>query len=95
MTPEAPARRQTSPETPRKWQMSAVYVDDYILAAVEDRTGTALQRAGRAALHTIHGLFPDPARSGHQGGKDPHLPKETGCRGRPLGPHKGTAGVRV
>ena len=71
MAPEAPARRQTSPETERKWQMSAVYVDDYILAAVEDRTGTTLQRAGRAALHTIHGLFPAPGRSGHQGGKDP------------------------
>jgi len=52
--------------------MSAVYVNDYILlATVEDRTGTPLQRAGRAALHTIHGLFPAPARSGHHGGKDP------------------------
>ena len=71
MEPSAPARRQTSPELPHKWQMSAVYVDDYILAAVEDRTGTLLQRAGRAALHTIHGLFPSPVRSGHTGGKDP------------------------
>ncbi|KAI2511269.1 adenylate kinase [Fragilaria crotonensis] len=71
MIPETAARRQTSPETARKWQMSAVYVDDYILAAVEDRTGTLLQRTGRAALHTIHGLFPPPARSGHLGGKDP------------------------
>ena len=71
MTPEVPARRQTSPATQRKWQMSAVYVDDYILAAVEDRTGTTLQRTGRAALHTIHGLFPAPSRSGHHGGKDP------------------------
>ncbi|KAI2491431.1 adenylate kinase [Fragilaria crotonensis] len=51
--------------------MSAVYVDDYILAAVEDRAGTLLQRTGRAALYTIHGLFPPPARSGHIGGKDP------------------------
>ncbi len=71
MTPPTPARRQTTPETERKWQMSVVYVDDYILAAVEDRTGTLLQRAGRAALHTIHGLFPPPARSGHRDGKDP------------------------
>jgi hypothetical protein len=71
MTPPAPARRQTSPETERAWQMSAVYVDDYILPAVEDRAGTMLQRTGRAALHTIHGLFPSPERSGHHGGKDP------------------------
>ena len=71
MTPSAPARRQTSPDVARQWQMSAVYVDDYILAAVEDSTGRALTRVGRAALHTIHGLFPPPERSGHRGGKDP------------------------
>ena len=69
--PVTPARRQSSPDTPRKWQMSAVYVDDYILAAVENCTGTLLQRTGRAALYTIHGLFPPPAQSGHTGGKDP------------------------
>ena len=88
MTPEAPARRQTSPETQRKWQMSAVYVDDYILAAVEDRTGTALQRAGRAALHTIHGLFPAPDRSGHQGGKDPISQKKLDAGDARWAPHK-------
>ena len=71
MTPSTPARRQTSPTTERPWQMSAVYVDDYILAAVENRAGTALERTGRAALHTIHGLFPSPSRSGHLDGKDP------------------------
>ncbi len=72
MTPHNPARRQTSPETTvRKWQMSAVYDDDYILADVEDRAGTLLQHTSRAALYTIHGLFPPPARSGHLGGKDP------------------------
>jgi hypothetical protein len=51
--------------------MSAVYVDDYILAAVESPDGSALQRTGRAALQTIHGLFPPPDRSGHVDGKDP------------------------
>jgi hypothetical protein len=71
IAPSTLARRQTSPETARQWQMSAVFVDDYILAAVENRAGTFLQRAGRAALHTIHGLFPPPERSGHIGGKDP------------------------
>jgi hypothetical protein len=71
MDPSAPARRQTSPATERQWQMSAVFVDDYILAAVENPSGTLLQSAGRAALHTIHGLFPPPERSGHLGGKDP------------------------
>jgi hypothetical protein len=51
--------------------MLAVYVDDYILAAVESPDGSALQRTGRAALHTIHGLFPPPARSDHVNAKDP------------------------
>jgi hypothetical protein len=71
MTPNTPAHCQTSPDAARPWQMSAVYVDDYILAAVENRSGTALAHAGRAALHTIHGLFPAPHRSGHTNGKDP------------------------
>jgi hypothetical protein len=55
----------------RPWQMSAVYVDDYIIAVVESPDGSALLRTGRATLHTIHGLFPPPARSGHVDGKDP------------------------
>ena len=71
MAPLVPARRQTSAAVARSWQMTAVFVDDYILAAVEDTTGTLLERTGRAALHTIHGLFPAPDRSGHASGKDP------------------------
>jgi hypothetical protein len=54
--------------------MSAVYVDDYILAAVENPDGSALLRTGRAELHTIHGLF--QPRSGHVDGKDPILLKK-------------------
>jgi hypothetical protein len=84
MTPSTPARRQTSPTTERPWQMSAVYVDDYILAAVENRAGTALERTGRAALHTIHGLFPSPSRSGHLDGKDP-ISQKNWTQGMPAG----------
>eukprot|EP00978_Attheya_sp_CCMP212_P047615 scaffold422453_cov102-Attheya_sp.AAC.1 len=51
--------------------MSSVFVDDFILAAVEDATGTKLQHTGQAALHAIHAIFPPPAVSGHLGGKDP------------------------
>jgi hypothetical protein len=47
-----------------------VYVDDYILAAIEDASGTLLGRVGRAALHGIHDVFPPPHVSGHAGGKD-------------------------
>ena len=72
MTPSsAPPRQQISPDVDRNWQMTAIFVDDYILAAVEDRTGTRLLRMSRAALHTIHGLFPSPERLGHLNGKDP------------------------
>ena len=44
---------------------------DYILAAFESPDVSALQRTGRAALHTIHGLFSPPDRSGQVNGKDP------------------------
>ena len=72
MNPSAPPHRQTSPDVDRNWQMTAaVFVNDYILAAVEDRTGMRLLRMSLAALHTIHGLFPSPERSGHLNGKDP------------------------
>jgi hypothetical protein len=71
MSLDAVVRRQSSPAANRPWQMSAVYVDDYILAAVESPDGSALQRTWRVALHTIHGLYPPPDRSGHVDGKDP------------------------
>jgi hypothetical protein len=71
MAPDALVRRQSSPVADGPWQVSAIYVEDYILAAVENPEGYALQRTGRAALHTIHGLFPPPNRSGHVDGKDP------------------------
>lgn len=60
------------PPKDRAWQMSTVYVNNCILDAVKSPNGTAVQRTGRTALHTIHGgLFPPPDRSGHVGGKDP------------------------
>jgi hypothetical protein len=52
--------RQTSPDTKRRWQMSALYaVDDYILAAVENHSGTALAHTGKAAL-SAHNPWPIP-----------------------------------
>lgn len=51
--------------------MAAVFVDDYCLAAVENASGTLIQRFSRAALHAIHGVFPPPSVTGHKGGKDP------------------------
>jgi hypothetical protein len=70
MVPAVPARRQSA-SSEELWHMTAVYVDDYILAAVENSSGSLLSRIGRAALHTIHAIFPPPDRSGHEGGKDP------------------------
>ena len=69
LKPALQARRQTSRATD-PWQISAVFVDDYILAAVEDPAVKLLQRTARAALHSIHGIFPPQFRSGHTGGKD-------------------------
>jgi hypothetical protein len=68
-TPTMPARRQST-NGPRH-QMSAVYVDDFCLAAVEDASGTLLQRTARATLHGIHSVFPTPAATGTPDAKDP------------------------
>jgi hypothetical protein len=48
-----------------------VYVDDYILAVVQDEDQVLLRRVARATLHGIHAIFPPPGESGHVGGKDP------------------------
>jgi hypothetical protein len=70
--PAQPARRQTS-LTPHQHQMSAVYVDDFLLAAVEDVSGTLLRRTARATLHAIHSVFPTPEATGTPDAKDPIL----------------------
>jgi hypothetical protein len=41
--------------------MSAVYVADHLMAAVEDATGTLLQRTARATLHAIQSVLPSPS----------------------------------
>jgi hypothetical protein len=51
-TPNQLACRQTSAGP--TWQMSAVYVDDFLLAAVENQKGTLLKRTARATLHPWH-----------------------------------------
>jgi hypothetical protein len=51
--------------------MSAVYVDDVLLAAAEDASGTFLQRTAQATLHAIHSVFPTPAATGTPNAKDP------------------------
>jgi hypothetical protein len=67
--PEKPARTQSSPGPAH--QMSAVYVDDFILAAVKDASGKFLQRTARATLHAIHSVFPPPSVTGMPDAKDP------------------------
>jgi hypothetical protein len=53
-----------------------VYVDDFVGAAVENKTGTLLSRMTRGILHGIHSVFPSPSITGHVGGKDPILLKK-------------------
>jgi hypothetical protein len=65
---EAP-RRQTSPGT--EYQLTAVYVDDFLMAAVQSREGDLLEKAGRATLHAIHSVFPPPDPTDPPGTKDP------------------------
>jgi hypothetical protein len=40
------------------------------LGVVESKDRTLIKRVARAALHTIHSLFPPPEITGHVGGKD-------------------------
>jgi hypothetical protein len=54
-----------------EFQMSAVYVDDFLLAAVQNTKQTLLQRTMRATLHAIHSVFQPPSASDPPGTKDP------------------------
>jgi hypothetical protein len=63
-------RSQQSAAEPEHVNLS-VYVDDYILAVVENFERTLFRRVSRAALYGIHSIFPPPHISGHVGGKDP------------------------
>jgi hypothetical protein len=51
--------------------MSAVYVDNFLLAAVQDATGKFLQQTAQATLHAIHSVFPTPKATGTSDAKDP------------------------
>jgi hypothetical protein len=37
--------------------MSAIYVDGFLMAAVEDQNGELLEKTGWATLHAIHSIF--------------------------------------
>jgi hypothetical protein len=56
--------------------MSAVYVDDFLLAAVQNKQGTLLTKAMQATLHAIHNIFPPPKASDPERTKDPILEKK-------------------
>jgi hypothetical protein len=47
-----------------------VYVDDYILAVIENQKRTLLRRIARATLYGVHSIFPPPEITKHEGGKD-------------------------
>jgi hypothetical protein len=65
---QAPKRQQ--PGDPQL-QMSAVYVDDHIMACVENHQGDLLERTARATLHAIHSVFASPDGMAQVGLKDP------------------------
>jgi hypothetical protein len=67
--PTKPPKRQATDGPVHQW--SGVYVDDHILAAVEDKTGTLLRRTARASLHAIHSVFASPDALAAAGLKDP------------------------
>jgi hypothetical protein len=62
---------KTAPPGADEHTSVGVYVDDYVLALVENEERTLIRRVSRATLHAIHSIFPPPEVSGHVGGKDP------------------------
>jgi hypothetical protein len=62
-------RRQASPGP--DYQMTAVYVDDFLMAAVQSRKGDLLQKTARVTLTAIHSVFPPPTAEDPPGTKDP------------------------
>jgi hypothetical protein len=80
--PTLPPRRQSSTNG-ASHQWSRVYVDDHIMAAVEDTTGTLLRRKARATLHVIQSVFTAPGATTMEDAKDPisekKLHKGDGC----------------
>jgi hypothetical protein len=69
MDPERQAKRRRRNEP--DLHTTSVFVDDFILGAVENHAGTLLGRISRAALHGIHSVFPPASVTGHTDGKDP------------------------
>ena len=67
MIQEVPPRERT--ETPTK--LMQVYVDDFCNAATQSKDGTHILTIRRALIHGIHALFPPPAVTRHDGGKEP------------------------
>jgi hypothetical protein len=60
--------------------MSAVYVDDLILTAVQDVQGSLLTKTVWATLHAIHSIFPAPTTADALGTKYPILEKKLNQR---------------
>jgi hypothetical protein len=47
-----------------------VYVDDFCNAATQSKDETHIPTIRRASIHGIYALFPPPAVTKHEGGKD-------------------------
>jgi hypothetical protein len=59
-----------------EYEMTAVYIDDFLMAAVQSREGNLLQKTARATLHAIHSVFPPATAYNPPGTKDPILEKK-------------------
>lgn len=75
------ARQQST--TGPTYQMLAVYVDDFLMEAMENKTRTILQCMAWAMLDAIYGLFQPPAATERPDAKDAvletKLAKEDAC----------------
>ncbi len=62
-----PMRARTDAPT----KLLQVYVNDFCSAATQSTDGSHIPTIRRAAVHGIHALFPPPAVTKHEGGKEP------------------------
>ncbi len=66
----------TRTATPMK--LLQVYVDNFCNVAMQSLDGSHVPMIRRASIHGVHAIFPEPAVTGHQNGKNPLSKKNRG-----------------
>ena len=71
LIPDPPAKASGQKLREQDQRLIQVYVDDYIIAIIEDATRTLIQRISRATLYGIHAIFPPLTSQDTRGARTP------------------------